>query len=381
MKHHIRLIIPVLIACGIMMLHTQCRQSPAMAQSAVGDTVDLKYATLLQIVKYKGYTTVSIANPWKENVPLHRYVLIDKNATAPSDLPEGTVIRTPVERSVIFTASHCQLLGWLHAERQLAGVADLKYMSIPWVQEGVKEGSIIDCGDGMNPVIEKIIDMSPDLLMLSPFENSGGYGQLEDIHIPLMECADYMEKSALGRAEWMKLYGMLFGKEREADSLFNVVLQSYLALKDSAQKVPATRSIITEKLTGSTWYVAGGASSVGQLIADANGLYAWSDDKHSGSLSMTFETVLDKAGQADVWIFNHFGSGLLTYSRLASEYPGYKEMKAFKTHNTWYVDTQSVRYFEEVPFRPDFLLRDYIRLLHPELGLGSPKYYSPVAEN
>jgi hypothetical protein len=130
---------------------------------------------------------------------------------------------------------------------------------------------------------------------------------------------------------------------------------------------------------GSTWYVAGGESSVGRLIADANGRYAWANDKHSGSLSMTFETVLDKAGQSDVWIFNHFGSGRLTYSRLASEYPGYKEMKAFKEHNTWYVDTQQVTYFEEVPFRPDFLLRDYICLLHPELGLGQPKYYTPVA--
>ena len=177
----------------------------------------------------------------------------------------------------------------------------------------------------------------------------------------------------------MRLYGMLFGKEEVADSLFEVMHRSYMALKDSAQKASATRSIITEKLTGSTWYVAGGKSSVGQLIADANGKYAWADDKHSGSLSMTFETVLDKAGQSDVWIFNHFGSGRMTYARLASEYPGYKEMKAFKEHNTWYVDTQKVTYFEEVPFRPDFLLRDYICLLHPELGLGQPKYYTPVA--
>ena len=95
---------------------------------------------------------------------------------------------------------------------------------------------------------------------------------------------------------------------------------------------------------------------------------------------MTFETVLDKAGESDVWIFNYFGSGNLTYSRLASEYSGYKQMKAFKSHETWYVDTQQVPYFEEVSFRPDYLLRDYITLLHPELGLGQPRYYSPVVE-
>ena len=356
-----------------------CRQSTSSTSQNLGDTISLRFATLLHIVKYDGYTSVTIDNPWKKDVPLHRYILVERDRDLPSSLPEGTVVRIPVEHAVVFTASHCQLLEWLHAQKQLSGVADLKYMSIPWVQEGVSAGTITDCGDGMNPVIERIIDMEPDLLMLSPFENSGGYGQLEDIHIPLMECADYMEASALGRAEWMKFYGMLFGKEHEADSLFNVVLQSYTALKDSARKVSDTHSIITEKLTCSTWYVAGGQSTVGQLIADANGTYTWSDDQHSGSLSMTFETVLDKAGDSDVWIFNYYGSGRLTYARLASEYPGYKEMKAFKEHNTWYVDTQSVRYFEEVPFRPDFLLRDYICLLHPDLGFGQPKYYSPVA--
>ena len=380
MKNHTKEIFAILCLLGAMLFHTNCRRPTGDNSVAMGDTITMKYASLLTIVKYDGYTTVSIANPWKEGTSLHQYVLVDKTKDLPASLPEGTVVRIPIEKAVVFTASHSQLMEWLHAEKQLAGVADLKYMSLPWVHEGVKQGVIADCGDGMNPVIEKIIDLQPDLMMLSPFENSGGYGQLEDIHIPLMECADYMETSALGRAEWMKLYGMLFGKEQEADSLFNVVLESYNGLKTRAQEMPKGRSIITEKLTGSTWYVAGGKSTVGQLIADANGTYAWADDPHGGSLSMTFETVLDKAGDSDVWIFNHFGSGRLTYARLAAEYPGYKQMKAFKEHNTWYVDTQKVKYFEEVPFRPDFLLRDYLCLLHPEMGLGQPKYYTSVED-
>ena len=216
--------------------------------------------------------------------------------------------------------------------------------------------------------------------MLSPFENSGGYGRLESIGIPLIECADYMETSALARAEWMRFYGLLLGKEQEADSLFAVIDSCYHQLTTLAKTAKSQRSIINEKLTGSTWYVPGGKSTVGRLIADANGQYAWSSDSHSGSLAMTFETVLDKAGDSDVWIFNHFGSGLLTYDRLASEYAGYKQMKAFKQHNTWYVDTQRVPYFEEVSFHPDYLLRDYITLLHPELGFGLPKYYAPVKQ-
>ena len=269
-------------------------------------------------------------------------------------------------------------MSWLNAEKQLTGVADLKYILVDFVKEGVNSGHIIDCGDGMNPVVEKIIDIQPDLLMLSPFENSGGYGRLEDIDIPLMECADYMENSALARAEWMKLYGLLWGKTLEADSLFGIVDSSYVALKQMAQQIPHKTSLLTEKLTGGTWYVPGGESSVGKLIIDAGGTYPWKDDRHSGSLAMTFETVLDKAGDSEVWLFNYYGSGSLTYNRLASEYDGYRQIKAFQTKSTWYVDTQNVPYFEEVSLRPDFLLREYLILLHTDLGLGELKYYTPV---
>ena len=152
----------------------------------------------------------------------------------------------------------------------------------------------------------------------------------------------------------------------------------YNSLKVFAKSLPDRRSIITEKMTGSTWYVPGGKSTVGGIISDANGTYPWKDDNHGGSLAMTFESVLDKAGNSDVWIFNYFGSGHLTYDKLSSEFQGYREMKAFKTKETWYVDTQRTPYFEEVSFRPDYLLRDYIILLHPTSGLGMPRYYTPV---
>ena len=124
---------------------------------------------------------------------------------------------------MIFTTVHCAMLQSLGREDCIAGVADLKYIKIPWVHQQVKEGRIVDVGEGMSPVIEKIIDNRPDAILLSPFENSGGYGKLEDIDIPIVECAEYMEESPLARAEWLRFYGLLFGCEHEADSLFAVV--------------------------------------------------------------------------------------------------------------------------------------------------------------
>ena len=362
----------------IILTQSSCLRKSAIQMAADGDTLHMKYATLLHIVKYDSFTVVTIDNPWKKGKVLHQYVLVDKQSHPSSNLPQGTLIEIPATKNIVFNTAHCQLMEWLGASSQLSGIADLKYILVPFVREGVAKGVIEDCGDGMSPVVEKIIDMKPDLIMLSPFENSGGYGRLDDINIPLVECADYMEKSALARAEWMRFYGLLLGKSHEADSLFAVVDSSYHALKKLASTASEKRSILTEKLTGSTWYVPGGQSSIGGIIKDANGTYPWSEDKHGGSLAMTFETILDKAGDSDVWIFNYFGSGHLTYSQLSSEFQGYQEIKAFKNKETWYVDTQITPYFEEVSFRPDYLLRDYITLLHPSLGLGKPRYYLPV---
>ena len=84
---------------------------------------------------------------------------------------------------------------------------------------------------------EKIIDLRPDAIMLSPFENSGGYGRVGKLGVPVIECADYMETSPLGRAEWLRFYGLLVGQEQRGDSLFAQIEKEYLALKDLAAQI------------------------------------------------------------------------------------------------------------------------------------------------
>ena len=144
-----------------------------------GDTIAFKYARRLTIVRYDGYVVATLQNPWKEGKILHQYVLVPRDAELPANLPDGTLIRTPLSRSVIFTTVHCALLQMLHQEERIRGVADLKYIKLPYIHEQVSCGRVVDCGDGMSPVIEKIIDLAPDALLLSPFENSGGYGKVD----------------------------------------------------------------------------------------------------------------------------------------------------------------------------------------------------------
>ena len=376
-------------------LLVSCGGRQTTASQEAGDTVVFKYATQLSIVRHKDYTEVVVKNPWKEGKILHSYLLVP-DSIDPQDISltsyhsplTSTIVRTPLRRSVMFTTVHCAMLMSFDCEQSIAGVADLKYIKIPWIHEQVKAGRITDVGEGMSPVVEKIIDQRPDALFLSPFENSGGYGRLEEIGIPIIECAEYMEPSPLARAEWLRFYGMLFGCEARADSLFAVVDSSYNALKalagnhkvqSSKFKAQSSSTVLLDKVTGSVWYVPGGRSTIGQMIQDAGGDYPWADDDHSGSVSLPFEAVLEKAGEADVWLFRYSSDHDITPAELLSEHHGYEQFKAFRSGEIYGCDVERSLFYEESPFRPDWLLGDYIHILHPDIpNLPPLRYYKKV---
>ena len=398
-----------------------------------GDTVKMKYAQLLTIVKHGGecgehngeyaeyngeYAEVTIANPWKEGTLLHRYILVPKGEEGNKTVARLAMqrsagarcvtdtVRTPVENSAVFTSPHCQLLYELGCGQAIRGVCDLDYINIPDVKKRAasagnhgSSSAIADCGSSMAPDIERIIALKPEAILVSPFENSGGYGKLDKLHIPLIEVADYMEASPLGRAEWMKFYGMLFEKsdakdskteissskakissskagifQSKADSLFAKIEKEYLNLKAAAKKLPAGLSVLTERKTGSVWYVPGGQSTIGILLKDANARYIFSDDQHSGSLAMSPEQILAKAKNIDVWAFKYFGGKPLSRSQLLQEYAGYKSLAAFGSSRIYQVDTSREPYFEITSFHPEVLLREFILLSHPADNARFAKY-------
>ena len=344
-----------------------------------GDTVRMEYAKYITIVKHDGYTTAELSNPWRKGAVLHRYVLVGRKDSARMaskvSAIDGTVVYTPVGRGVMFSAPHCYLMGEIGAADAVSGVCDLNYINLPYLHKAVSEGRVADCGNGMSPSVERIVSVSPDALFVTPFEGVN-YGQLANIGVPLVECADYMETSALGRAEWMKFYGMLVGRENEADSLFAMVKRNYADYKDRAMKSALRPRVITERVVGGVWYCPGGESSMGQLLRDAGVDYVFADDKHSGSLTLSPEKVIEKASTADWWLFVNSGAGILDRNGLLTEYEGYKMIKAYREgHVLECVPSISNPYFEQISFRPDFLLADFISWFHPELHISPSAHY------
>ena len=356
-----------------------------------GDTIALRYAHQLSLIQYKGYVQATLANPWKEDAVLHSYVLVPKGRVGDSLLQhdaqlqamEATVVRTPIAHAVVFTTSHCSLLYDLHAQQALSGVCDLAYINLPDVQRRAKlrpkdTAAVVDCGSSMQPDVERIMQLHPEVLLVSPFEQSGGFGKLATLNIPIIETADYMETSALGRAEWMKFYGLLFGRALQANALFAQVDSNYHALMAKAQQIREKVSAFTERKMGSVWYVPGGRSTIAQLLRDARVTYPFADDTHSGSLALSFETVLNEAGNSDIWLikYNHHPN---TRQALLAEEAGYAQFKAFQRGKVFGCDCAAVPYYEEVDFHPDRLLNDILQIAHPTLNSLAPlRYYHRI---
>lgn len=443
------------LLCGftIAFLGISCQGGKISENANDGDTLTMKYAQLLTIVKHSGnassdahssvvaedahssvlqengFAEVMIGNPWKKGAVLHRYILVpkgkegDKTVVKLAERCAGggagcatDIVRTPVENSVVFTSPHCQLMYELGAKDAIRGVCDLDYINIPDIKKRAaakaecadvsskdeQRQAIVDCGSSMGPDIERIIALKPQVLLISPFENSGGYGKLDKLHVPIIETADYMETSPLGRAEWMKFYGMLFGEkvedektsptpagrvryvscEKRADSLFARIEQEYLSLKAQAAKLPKGRSVLTERKTGSVWYVPGGQSTMGILLKDANARYIFADDIHSGSLAMSPEQILAKGKEVEVWAFKYFEPKPLTRPQLLQEYDGYKALRAFQSKYIYECNTVTQPYFEQTSFHPEILLREFIILSHLDCQkqFGGLRFYRPMNE-
>lgn len=377
-----KILLSAYIVTWVLLLSACGGGSKTSSLQAEGDTVRMKYLSLLQIVKHADYTVVTIRNPWDTLKVLHTYLLADREKPLPEHLPEGTVVRTPLQKSVIYSSVHCSLWSELDELKGIGGVCGLEYIKLPQIQEGCRNGSIVNVGNSMNPDIERIIDLRPDAILLSPFENSGGYGRVGKLNIPIIECADYMETSALGRAEWMRLYGLLLGKEAQADSLFAGIEKEYLTLTQQVKSQNLKRpTVISEMKNSSAWYIPGGNSTMGRLYQDAGADYVFAYLSNSGSVALAFETVFDRGGNADIWLIKYNQPQDKTYSELERDYAPYARFKAFQDRKVYGCNTNHVPFYEESPFHPELLLKDLIKIFHPELLPDYDlKYFSNLAE-
>mgnify|MGYP003171644286 FL=1 len=366
----------LLILLGFAFWMVACTPSGKQTSSKEALSSDsIQYAQGFTVQRFDTYIMVEVRDPWDSTRLLQRYLLVDRTKSVPGGLPKGTIVKVPVKDIVIYTSVHAAIIDQLHETDKVIGVCEPRYMDTPAIQEGIQAGRIADLGEATSPNIEKMIEIGAELVIASPFQNSS-YGPVEKIGIPIIEGADYMEAFPLGLTEWIRFYGLLFGKEEMADSIFKETEQAYLSLKDLTANIDNRPTVLSEKKFGSSWYVPSGDSYMAHLIEDAGADYMFKDLPGAGSTPLAFETVFDKAIHADIWLVKYNQSSEMTYNDLRSEYTPYENFDAFKKKRIYTCNTGAVPYYEEFPIHPEYLLKDLIWIFHPELVFGySPRYF------
>lgn len=345
-----------------------CGRSAATSQYEEGDTLT-SYSELLTLVDCGEYVVADVRNPWDTARLLHRYILIPAGSDIRPDIG-GTVVKVPLRSSLVYSGVHAGAIKELGAIDAVTGVCDGTYYTIPEIVEGIRTGSIIDAGASMSPSVEKIVELSPDAILTSPYQNAG-YGAVESLGIPIIECADYMEPTPLGRAEWIRLLGVLYGARDEAEAVFRQVEADYDSLSASVTGGSDGPVVIMEQLTDGVWYMPGGRSYQARMLQDAGARYLWAGDDSSGSLQLDFPTVYDRAHDADIWLVRTYGSDL-TLDGLKSNYPLNSRFKAFADRQVYGCNTAVSNIFDETAFHPERLLREYISIF---AGGDSLMYY------
>lgn len=366
-----------LVSLSLFVLLMSCGGTKEQYPPVEGDAVPMQYSSLLTIVESEGCTVVDIANPWSEGV-MQRYVLVPSAAELPAILPAGVLLRTPLDNVILFSGVHAGLLSELGAGNAIKGVCDALYIYCDAVADGLTAGSIVNCGSSLNVDTEAVAQVSPDAVFVLPYEN-GGFGKLENLGIPLVLCADYMESSPLGCAEWMRFYGRLLGVETRCDSLFSVVCREYEALSSAAKSVEYRPGLMCELKSSSAWYVPCGQSTMGQMYADAGADYLFSWCEGSGSVPLSYEVVLDKAADADVWLLKYNSDVDRTLESLLADFAGYSHFRPFKQRNVYGCNTRYRHLFEETAFHPERLLKELVAIFHPDLLAGyTLQYYEKM---
>ncbi|MDE6288874.1 MAG: ABC transporter substrate-binding protein, partial [Muribaculaceae bacterium] len=320
-------------------------------------------AGLLAMTERDGFTEAIVYDPWNPGKELARYALVDSGSSV--DVPSDYIrVEVPLRSAVVYSMVHTAALEELGEAARVCGIADVAYLAPDDpMRARVDSGKVADVGSSMSPTLEKIVELEPSAVLLSPMENMPVSG-LSQTGIPLIYMADYMETTPRERARWIKFLGKLVGRSAEADSIFETAMAEYDSLCDLAAKATARPVVITERPYSGVWYMPAADSYKARMLADAGADFPWADIPGTGSLQLSEEAVIARGADADFWLLNE--SGTFSPERLAEELPHAKAFAAFP-EGVYYCNTVGTPMFREIAFHPERMLADMVYIFHPEL--------------
>ena len=334
-------------------------------------TSNIKYAKGFDIVSENGNKKLIIKNPYKNSKKVFSYILYKKSAIKSINKSINVKIEVPIQELVVTSTTHIPMIELLNEELSIIGFPNTKYISSKKTRKLIDQGKIIDIGKENSLNTEILLDIEPQLVIGYGVSNADKtLATVQKAGIPVIYNGDWLEETPLGKAEWIKFFGVLFDKEKQADSIFKKIESNYLEAKNIALKSNKKLTVLSGAIMSKDiWNLPAGNSFVSKFLKDANLDYLWRKTKGNGSLSLSFESVFEKGINADFWIAPGY---FTSKNQLLKSNKLYAKFKSFINNNIYTSsnrkgETGGVLYYELATTRPDLVLKDIIKITNPKL--------------
>lgn len=355
--------------CFVLLVLASCKKQTTLETKVESNNL-VEYAKGFSIREYQNFTVLTILQPWANAEQNFSYVLYKDQIKLPDSLANYPAIQIPIKELVCTSTTHLPALEVLDEINSIKGFAGLNYVSSEKVREQILANKIKEVGESESLNVEAIIDLNPNALVAFAMDSDNKSLQtIKNSGIPVIYNGDWTEQNPLGKAEWIKVFGLLLDKKEEAFTFFNQVVSDYKSTLELLKSTTTKPTVLSGVMFSDVWYLPEGNSWAGVYFNDSKANYLWKDTKGVGSLALSFEKVFENAQDADFWINpGHYE----TLDDLANSNPHYKQFTAFKNKKVYSMAvtkgaTGGTVFYELGPLRPDVVLKDLIKIFHPEV--------------
>jgi iron complex transport system substrate-binding protein len=331
------------------------------------ELIEFNYAKGLKIYKTNEGHVVTVSNP--SNGKIIDHFLVSNNEK--SNLSNIKVVKTPLSNILAYSSTYISFIDALGEVEKIKGVTYSQGLYNKKIKEQLAKKQTIDVGNDQQPDKELIVSLKPDVALIYP--SNGNHDWFTSFDIPTISNVEYLETHPLAQAEWIKLYGILFEKEKEADSIFKLIEQQYKSeiVANSSEIKP---TVLCGELYDNVWTLPGGKSLTAQMIKDAGGDYFYSTDTITGSKKLDFEYILQHDTGLDYWLLLTYNNKPVTLQNLKEKNERYKYLSVFENDKIGVCNTANTPYFEKGLIEPHILLREIKYLLKTGLNPDSLVY-------
>ncbi len=368
----------VLVALSTSFLSCKTKENAEQRVSNL-QTLKLNHAKYFAFSEVDDSFIIEVSNPWQGANDITFRYCIGKEEVFEENIH---FIKTPATRVVCLSTTHIAFIDGLDITHTLVGVSGAKYITNPSVRKRLESKEIVDVGYEQSLNYELIVSLKPDIVF--------GYGvgaeaatlveKLKSFGIPIVLVADYLEDTPLGKAEWLKFFGLFFNLYPKADSIFREIEAEYQLVQGRVMGFKSSGPKVFINLPWKEiWYVPGTNSYMATFISDAGGKYVFDNLTGNQSHPLSIEYALSKGIEADIWI--NVG-GANTLNEVKNEFTRITILPAFQKGEVYNNNRQNSivgnDFWESGAVNPHLILKDLASIFFPDSIKYSLTYYKKL---